>query len=269
MASTPEILRRARETFFSHAALWIPAFLTIILQDMVLPLAARGGNPGQALAGLMAAIGAVMIGAGWLAMIGAALRQEPPGMQAFADGVNARWVPIVIGNLAYWLVVLAMAGLAFWYGHTTYGFDHLKAWLEPILALPPEKQQAAFDPTKMPPAVIGWINLVALWFVGFLLVNGLLLFWQPLVVLRDRGWLAAWAESARLVFARLGQVVGLGALHLAGLAMARMLMASMQPFPTFVGVGLYVAVVGLFTIAYAAVVEDALPRPGAHVDATA
>ncbi len=269
MAPTPEILRRARAALFGHAALWIPAFLTIILQDMVLPLAARGGHPGQAVAGLMAAIGSVMIGAGWLAMIGVALRGETPGIKAFADGVNTRWVPIVIGNVAYWLVILALAGLAFWYGHTTYSFDALMSWIKPVLELPVEKQQAALDPSKMPPAVLGWINVAALWFVGFLLVNALLIFWQPLVVLRDRGWLAAWAESTRLVFARFGQVLSIGALHVAGLLLARMLMASLQPLPTFVGVALYVGVVGLFMIAYAAIVEDALPPPGELVDVEA
>lgn len=269
MAPTPEILRRARAALFGHAALWIPAFLTIILQDMVLPLAARDGHPGQALSGLMAAIGAVMIGAGWLAMIGVALRGETPGLKAFADGVNERWVPIVIGNVAYWLVILALAGFAFWYGHVTYGFDALLTWFKPILELPPDKQQAALDPTKMPPAVMGWINLVALWFVAFLMVNALLIFWQPLVVLHGRGWLAAWAESVRLFIARFGQVLSLGALHLAGILLARMMMASMQPLPTFMGVALYVGVVGLFTIAYAAVVEDALPRPGEHLDVEA
>ena len=269
MAPTSEILSRSRAALFGHAALWIPAFLTIILQDMVLPLTARGGHPGQAAAGVMAALGAMMIGAGWLAMIGAALRGEHPGLKAFADGVNDRWVPVVVGNLVYWLLIVALAGLAFWYGHQAYGFDALMSWLRPLMDLPPEQQQAAMDPTKLPPAVVGWVNLVAIWFVGFLIVNALLIFWQPLVVLRGRGWLAAWAESPRIVSSRFGQVLSLGALHLAGILLARMLMASLQPLPTFVGVGLYVGVVALFMIAYAAVVEDALPAPGGQVDVEA
>ena len=269
MAPSSEILRRSRATLFAHAALWIPAFLMIIMQDMVLPLAARGGHPGQALAGLMAAIGAVMIGAGWIAMIGAALRGEAPSLKAFADGVNARWVPIVLGNIAYWLLILALAGIAFWYGHQTHGFDTLSSWIRPILDLPPEQQQAAFDPATMPPAIRGWVNLAALWFFAFLIVNALLVFWQPLVVLRDRGWLSAWAESARLFFERFGQVITIGALHLTGILLARMLMASMQPLPTFVGVALYVGIVALFTIAYAAIVEDARPAPGEHVNVEA
>jgi hypothetical protein len=266
MAPTPEILRAARAAFFSHAILWIPAFLTVILQDMVLPLAARGGHPGQALSGLMAGIGAVMIGAGWLAMIGVALRDGTPGLKDFADGVNARWVPIVVGNLVYWLVVLALAAIAFSYAHGAYGWDQLVAWIKPMLELPPERQQAALDPTKLPPAVLGWMNVAMAWFATFLLVNAILVFWQPLVVLQGQGWLEAWVGSARLFGRRFGQVLSIGALHLGGLFLARMLMASMQPLPTLVGVALYVGVVGLFTVAYAAVVVDAYPPPGAQVD---
>lgn len=271
MTPTSEILGRSRQLLFTHAVLWIPAFVTILLQDMLLPLSARDGHPGQALAGLCAAIGAVMIGGGWVAMIGAALRGESPGMQPFAEGINARWIPIVIGNVAFWLVVLAMAGAAFWYGHQTYGWDHLVAWIKPLLEMSPEKQQAAIDPSKLPAPVMGWMNVIAVWFAGFLALNFLLLFWQPFVVLRGHGWASAWVASITLAFQRFGQVMALAWLHLAGLFLARALMASLQPVATFVGVALYVGLVALFTIAYAAVVEDAVPPvpPTPAIDVTA
>lgn len=274
MTPTPEILRRSRHLLFTNAALWIPAFFTILLQDMVLPLSARDGNPGQALAGVCAAIGAVMVGGGWVAMIGAGLKGQEPTLQAFADGVNARWVPIVLGNLAFWLVVVAMAGAAFWYGNQAYGWDHLVAWIKPLTELPPDKQQAAIDPAKLPAPVLGWMNVVACWFAGFLILNFLLLFWQPLVVLKGQGWAAAWADSIALAFRRFGQAFGLAALHLAGLFLARVMMASLQPVATLVGVVIYVGVVALFTIVYAAIVVDAFPEapegePKPAFDATA
>ncbi len=259
MTPTSEILHRSRHLLFTHAALWIPAFFTILLQDMLLPLSARDGHPGQALAGVCAAVGAVMISGGWVAMIGAGLKGEEPSIKAFADGVNDRWLPIVLGNLAFWLLVVAMAGAAFWYGHQAYGWDNLVAWIKPLIELPPDKQQAAIDPAKLPAPVLGWMNVVASWFAAFLLLNYLLLFWQPLVVLRGRTWARAWVESIGLAFSRFGQAFSLALLHLAGLFLARALMASLQPVATLVGVALYVGVVALFTIVYAAVVVDVLP----------
>ncbi|MEB3223888.1 MAG: hypothetical protein VKS61_17575 [Candidatus Sericytochromatia bacterium] len=265
MRKTQDLLDTARDTLASHPILWPPALTVILLQDAMFPMAAQGGSPAQALAGFCALLGAVLVGAGWLAMIGRALRGGGPTFRDFADGVNARWGSILLGTLCFWAVIAGLAGLAYAQGTRTYGLEALTTWFTALVKLGPEAQQAALDPARIPAAVVGWVYLATAWLVAATALHGLLLFWQPLVVLQGLGWLKAWAGSIGLVFRRFGQVVAVGLLFGVSMVGARFLIATMHPLLAMVGVACHIVTVTYFTVVFAAVVEDEWP---AHAPTT-
>lgn len=267
MRKTPDILATARRTLAEHPVLWAPALLMLLLQDAVLPLAAQGaGALPQALAGLCAALGAVLVGAGWLAMVGRALRGGEPALQDFVDGVNARWGSLLLGTIAYAALIAGLAGLAFAQGDRVFGIDALVSWFKHLLELTPEQQRAALSPTRIPPAVEGWVNLVAAWLAAVAVVNTLLLFWQPLVVLQGLGWLSAWVGSAGLVMRRFGQVIALGGLEIGATLGSRLLIATLNPVAVVLGVAVHIVAVAFFLTVYATVVEDEWPAHAPRTD---
>ncbi|MEB3329708.1 MAG: hypothetical protein VKQ33_10795 [Candidatus Sericytochromatia bacterium] len=269
MRTTSELLDTARLALARQPLLWPPALLAVLLQDALFPLAARAGTPAQAGAALCAVLGAVLVGAGWLAMIGRALRGGEPGLQDFVDGVNARWGTILIGTVCFWAVILALAGLAYAQGSRSYGVEPLVAWVTALMKLPPEAQQAALEPGRIPAAVVGWMNLLAAWVATVTLVHALLLFWQPLVVLQGLGWLKAWAGSMGLAVRRVGQVLSLGALYLGAMLGAQLLTATLHPVLVLAGVACHILTVAYFTVVFAAVVEDEWPAQAPTTDVRA
>lgn len=270
MRKTPEILETARRTLAENPVLWAPAMLTLLLQDAVVPLALQGGGAiPQLLAGICAALGAILVGAGWLAMIGRALRSGTPVLQDFVDGVNARWISLLVGSFFYVAVMAGLAGVAYAQGDRVFGLDALLAWVKPLLELSPEQQREALSPTRIPPAVEGWVNLFAAWFLAVGCVNALLTFWQPLVVLQGLGWLAAWAGSGGLVLRRFGQVLAIGTLYVGVTLGARLLTVTLHPVLVMLGVGIHIVAAAYFTVVFAAVVEDEWPAQAPTTDVRA
>lgn len=247
----------------------MPAFAIILLQDAVLPLSLRGGSPTQALAALSAALSAVLLGAGWYALMGRAVREGNPSWTDFLDGINARWLTLLVGTLAQWGLVLAWAAMLFWYGEHTYGWERLLAWFKPLLELPPAAQQAALDPSRIPAWVVGWMNLFALWFVSVAVLHVLLLFWQPMVVLKGLSWPAAWLGSCGLTLRRFTQVLAIGLLHGVAWLGARLMIATLHPAFTLIGVMAYMVTVAFFTLAYTMLVEDEWPARAPNLDVRA
>jgi hypothetical protein len=269
MRTTSELLTTARSALARNPSLWPPAMLVVLLQDALFPLAAQAGTPAQAVAGLCAVLGAVLVGAGWLAMIGRALRGGDPRLQDFADGVNARWGAMLFGTLCFWAVIAGLAGLAYAQGARSYGVEPLVAWFTGLMKLPAEAQQAALDPSRIPAAVVGWMNLLAAWVAAVTVVHALLVFWQPLVVLQGLGWFKAWAGSVGLAMRRFGQLVSIGVLYVGAMLGARLLIATLQPGLVMVGVTCHILTVAYFTVVFAAVVEDEWPAHAPTTDVRA
>lgn len=269
MRNTHQILKETRTALGRSPILWLPAFAIILLQDAILPLGVQHGSPAPLLGATFAALAAAMLGAGWYALMARVLRGGHATFRDFVDGVNARWVSIVAGTLTYWLLLAATGTIAFAYGQRVIGVEPLVAWFKPLLDLAPAQQQAALDPTKIPASVIEWMNIAAVWVTVVLLLNALLIFWQPLVVLQGQRWTAAWIGSAGLSLRRLGQVISLGSLHLGSLVFARLLIATLNPVVMMAGVAIYMFSVTYFTLVYATVVEDEWPVQANQTDVRA
>jgi len=266
MRDTNQILRDTRNALTQNPLLWMPAFAILLLQDAILPLGVQQGRAPQLLGALAAVLAATMITAGWYAMVARVLRGGNATLRDFVDGVNARWLSIVSGSIVYWLVLAALGAIAFWYGQRTYGFETLVSWFRSLLELSPAQQQAALELSQIPPTVIGWLNLAAIWFSAVAGINALLVFWQPLVVLQGQRWTAAWIGSAGLLFRRFGQVLFIGALHIGSLLLARLLIATLNPAFMIVGVALQMLSITYFSIVYATVVEDEWPVTATQTD---
>jgi hypothetical protein len=219
------------------------------------------------MAGALAAVlAATIIAAGWYAMMARVLRGGSATFRDFVDGVNARWLSILSGTIVYWLLLAALGAIAFWHGQQTYGVETLVNWFKSLLELSPAQQQAALELSKIPQAVIGWLNLAALWVSGVAVLNALLVFWQPLVVLQGQRWTAAWIGSAGLFFRRFGQVIFIGVLHIGSLVLARLLIATLNPLLMMVGVALQMLSVTYFSLVYATMVEDEWPVAAIQTD---
>lgn len=259
MRNTHQILKDTRSALSRNPSLWLPAFAIILLQDAILPLGIQHGTPAPLIGALAAALAAAMLGAGWYALMARVLRGGTATFRDFIDGVNARWLSIVTGTIVYWLLLAATAAIAFAYGQRFIGVEPLLAWFKPLLELSPTQQQAALDPTRIPPPVLEWMNVAALWVTAVVLLNALLLFWQPLVVLQGQRWTAAWIGSAGLCLRRMGQVLLIGSMHLGTLIFARLLIATLNPLVMMAGVAVYMFAVAYYTLVYATVVEDEWP----------
>ncbi|MNL56405.1 hypothetical protein D3C87_1798970 [compost metagenome] len=108
-----------------------------------------------------------------------------------------------------------------------------------------------------------------LWLAGAALLTFSLLYWQPLVVLRDMPWWKAWGRSLRLVFARFGQTLGFAVMHAIAFLMGMSITAGGGAIVAILGLTWLLFVTIFFKILYAAVVDDAYPLPGQAVDAEA
>lgn len=267
MATTRELLGTARTTMSKWPALWLPAIMINAFQSLAgIPLSTVAL---QGIVGVTANLGAFLLQAGWLSMIAEGLRGERPRFSHFNEGVNRHWGAMIAGNLAYLLVLgLLLAGFVF-YGDQQHTLSALTQWYAGLKDATPAQLQAALQPERIPLPVRGWMTLFLGWSALAAFVTFLLLFWQPLVVLRGMRWWRAWGASVKLVFRRFGQTASFALLHLLAFMTSLMLAAAGNPIMALVGLTLLLFVMIFFKILYAAVVDDALPAPAAHVDATA
>jgi hypothetical protein len=264
MRSASDLMATARATMTKWPALWLPPIFMNMAQSLAgIPLTS---TMLQALSGLMANMGALFINAGWLAMIGAALKDEKPSMGVFTDGLNRRWAAVLFGTLAF--VLLLGAGLAalYWYGDRTYGFQAVRAWFDAFQALPPEKVNEALQPDKLPLVVKRWMYLAMVWMTFAAGTTFMLLYWQPLAVLREMPWWKAWLSSIKLVFTRFGLTASFALLHLIVFVAALSITAGRSAFLALFGLTMLLFIEIYFKILYAAVVTDAYPEPGTQVD---
>lgn len=257
MASSSDLMPRARATMMRWPALWLPPILVNLFQSMAsVPLSTQAA---QGVVLFTAYMASFIIDAGWLAMIGKSLQDEAPRWADFKEGVNKYWGHLVAGHLVYLLLTgAALAGLA-WYGDHQYGFQPLKAWYDSMMHLKPADLQAALEPSKIPPAVRGWMSLMTLWMVGVAAMTFLVLLWQPLVVLAGLSWWKAWGESVRLVFSHFFQVFGYALFHLGAFTFSLSIAASGTPFLAVAGLTFMLFVTIYFKILYAALVASVYP----------
>ncbi len=267
MRSAADLMATARGTLAKWPALWLPPILMNMAQSLSgIPLTSL---PAQVVTGISANLGAMIINAGWLAMIGVALTGEKPTFEAFSSGINRRWGAIVSGSLVFVLLLaLMLAGLV-WYGDTHYGTNTLREWYQSIEKLTAAELNAALQPEKLPTAIKSWMYLLMLWMTAAAGLTFLLLYWQPLVVLRDMPWWTAWAASIRMVVTRFVQTLGFALFHLIAFAAGLSITAGGGPILALFGLTMLLFVSIFFKILYATVVDDAYPAPGATVDVKA
>lgn len=251
----------ARQAMTRYTALWMPPIATNTLQ--MLTLARPGSALAQGVIAMTAGIAALMIEAGWLEMIGRALKGEPPTMKDFAHGINARWVPIIVGNLAFVLIVSALFGAAFAWGEQQWSSKAVIEWYQALQALPTAEQAAALQPEKLPAAVRGWLNLFMAWVLAASALGLALIAWQPFCVIGRMSWWRAWGASIRLVFKRFPAIFGFGVLQVASLFIALTLGASGQFIGGILGAMMLLMVTIYFKVLYSAAVIDALGGPDA------
>ncbi|MDB5097139.1 MAG: hypothetical protein JWM80_1560 [Cyanobacteria bacterium RYN_339] len=238
-------------------ALWLPPFMMSALQLM-----AGGPYASDAAHGVVlvtANLGVFIIEAGWLAMIRQAVADKAPTMETFKEGVNAHWWPLVVGSLAFYAVMAGLLMLAVYLGEQRYGHVALEQWVQTIKDLPPDKLEAHLQTHQLPSAISGWAALVAAWVAAAGLTGLVLLFWQPLTVLRDLPWWRAWGASAKLLGSRLLQTLAIAILQGATLFLGVTVMLAGSPIFAFLGLGMVLAAMTYFKIAYATVVADAFP----------
>lgn len=265
--STSQLLTRARLLLGRYPILWVPALLAQTVQ-------AAGSLPGPGPGAQWLVLGAALLASGLIeggqiAMIaqawgrpGAPEGERKPSWKAFGEAVNARFVPLVMGQLGFVALMAALAGAGLAAGHLRYGLAPLVSWVRRLGALKPEELAGALQVSALPPGIAGWAGVLSLTLLAMTLAAGLLLFWQPLVVLRGRSAPAAFLGSARLFFARFKLVAGLALLQ-AFLTGLTMLAAAGGPLAAFIALGLLLAIGVFFKIAYTAIVLESVPEPEA------
>jgi hypothetical protein len=264
MRSAAELLASARATMTKWPALWLPPIFMNMAQSLSgIPLTS---TVAQGMITVMANVGALMINAGWLAMIGAAIVDEKPNFSVFKDGLNRRWASILFGSMAFVLLLGLGLGLAFWYGDHAYGFEPVRAWFNAFEKLPTEKVNDALQPDKLPLVVKQWMSLAMVWMTYAASVTFVLLYWQPLTVLRDMPWWRAWGASVKLVFTRFPMTAGFAVLHLIVFVAGLSITAGRSAFLALFGLTILLFVEIYFKVLYATVVSDAYPQPGTQVD---
>lgn len=264
MRSAADLMAAARATMTKWPALWLPPIFMNMAQSLAgIPLTSTAA---QGLIAVTANIGALMMNAGWLAMIGAAIAGQKPGFASFKDGLNRRWASILFGTLAFVLILGAGLALMLWYGDHTYHFEPLRRWFESFEKLPADKVNEALQPDKLPLVVKQWMSLLMVWMTYAASVVFVLLYWQPLCVLRDMPWWRAWGGSIKLVFTRFGMTAGFALFHLIAFVAALSITAGRSAFLALFGLTMLLFVEIYFKVLYATVVADAYPEPGAQVD---
>jgi hypothetical protein len=257
MRPTPELLASAQATMMKWPALWLPPFMISALQLM-----AGGPYASEAAHGVVlvtANLGVFIIEAGWLAMIRQGIADKAPTMATFKQGVNAHWLSLVVGSLAFYGLVAAMLAMAFYLGEQRYGHAALTQWVMSIKDLPPDQLEARLQAQKLPPEVSGWATLATAWMGAAGLTGILLLYWQPLAVLRDLPWWRAWAGSVGLVFRRFGPTLAIALLQAVTMFVSLSVMLAGSPVFAFLGLGMLLVAMIFFKIAYATVVADTFP----------
>lgn len=270
MMPTSPLLARARLLLGRHLILWVPTVLAQTVQAAgSLPASQRGV---QYLVLLAALLASGLIEGGQTAMIaqawgpaGAAAAQpakaERPTWGRFAEAINARWGTLLAGQLAFLALLIAVGGAFVGVGAWRLGTETVTAWIMEISKLKPEALPAALSPDAIPLAVLEWGALFSLMMLVMSVVAGLLLFWQPLAVVRGLTAPRAFLESAKLVFRRFKLVMGLASVQ-ALFTIVTLVGAAGGPVAALVGMALLLAVSVYFKIAYTAVViEDAEPLP--------
>lgn len=267
MKSATELMAIARGTLSKWPALWLPPIFMNMAQSLSgIPLTT---NTMQVVSALSANLGAMIINAGWLAMIGTAQQGERPTFASFMDGVNRRWGTMLVGSLAFLLLLGASLAAIAWYGETQYGSAALRTWYSGIAKMTPTELNAALQPDKLPAAVRDWMYLFMLWLASSAALTFLLIYWQPLAVIRNMPWWKAWLASVRLVFSRFGQTLAFAVLHLLAFMIGLSTTAGGGPVLAIFGLTLLLFVSIFFKILYAAVVDDAYPEPGKALDVEA
>jgi hypothetical protein len=214
---------------------------------------------------LTTSLGVFIIEAGWLAMIREALAEKAPTMETFKEGVNAHWMALVFGSLAFYALLIGLMLAAVYLGEQRYGHEGLERWVATIKDLKPEQLEVKLRNQPLPPDVAGWSALLVGWMGAATLSGLLLLFWQPLAVLRNLPWWRAWAGSVQLLFRRFGQALAIAILQAASVFLSVSVMFGGSPIFAFLGLGMLLATMTYFKIAYATVVADAYPAVDARV----
>jgi hypothetical protein len=186
-------------------------------------------------------------------------------MEDFKAGVNAHWLSLVAGNLAFYMFLALMLVGVFLAGDQLYGRAGLEQWMRSVQDLPPGRFSEAMQPEKVPQAVQGWLSLFTGWMGAAAATSFVLMLWQPLVVLRDVGWMRAWLGSLRLVILRFPQALAIAILHMGAIVTCFAVLLAGSPVAALLGLGMLLAMTTFFKIVYATLVADAItPVIDAH-----
>ena len=259
MRSTSELITAAQATMLKWPAIWLPPFMISALQLM-----SSGPYMNAAAQGIVVVttnLGVFLIEAGWVALIARALNNQPVRMEDFRAGVNKHWVSLVCGNLAFYILLAALLGVMAAAGNALYGMDSLEQWFKSIEGLSPEKLEAILKPDGLPAPIKGWLGLFAGWMALTVVASFLLLFWQPVVVLRGVGWWRGWLGSVRLVFTRFGQALVVALMNAALLFASLGVVTAGSAVMALLGLGMLLLVMTYFKILYATFVADTWPPP--------
>jgi hypothetical protein len=265
MRSAAQLMAAARATMTKWPALWLPPILMNMAQSLAaVPLTTHAA---QAVTAVAANVAALLVNAGWLAMIARAIRDERPTATSFFEGVNRRWGSILVGSLVFILILgAALAAIAVWGDHQ-YGSQPLRAWFDAFEKLPADKVADALRPEKLPLVVKQWMYLLMVWmtFAGGL--TFVLLFWQPFTVIGDMPWYKAWLASVRLVFTRFGMAALFAVLHLIAFMAGLSIITGGNALLALFGLTMLLFVSIYFKTLYAQAVSDVVP--GAQLDVKA
>jgi hypothetical protein len=265
MRSAAQLMAAARATMTKWPALWLPPIFMNMAQSLAaVPLTTHAA---QAVSAVAANIGALLINAGWLAMIARAIKDESPNAATFFEGVNRRWGSILVGSLAFvGILGAALAAIAVWGDHR-YGLAPLQAWFDAFQKLPADKVADALQPEKLPLVVKQWMYLLMVWMTFASGLTFLLLFWQPFTVIGDMPWYKAWVASVRLVFTRFGMALLFAVLHLIAFAAGLSITTGGNALLALFGLTVLLFVSIYFKTLYAHAVSDVVP--GAQLDVKA
>lgn len=257
MRSISELLAAAQATMMKWPALWLPACLISALQLMA-------GGPyvnmaAQVTVLITSNLGAFVAEAGWLALIKRAVKDEPVHMEDFKAGVNRYWASLIMGNVAFYLLLGALLGVTVAAGDALYSRVALEHWYAGLKDIPPEKLDAMLRPDLLPPKVQGWMGLFAGWMAVTTLLGYLLLFWEQVVVMRGVGWWHGWLGSMKLALSRFRQTIVLVALHALVLFSSLVVLSSGSAVGAMLGLGMLLLIMTYFKILYATLVADTWP----------
>jgi hypothetical protein len=267
MGQARDLLKTARATLTKWPSLWLPPLLINAFQSLAgMPMASWVT---QAVVALCVNLAGFLIQGGWLSMIDRALQGETPRIEDFKGGVNRHGASLIGGNLVYFISMGGLLALFAWGGDRLYRLEALQAWVLAFSKLDAAHQQAMLEIQHLPAAIQGWFMLFALWLGVASILSFMLIYWQPLVVLRQVSWWRGWFFSAKITLSRFKMTLGFVVRELIACAVCLLFASSGNPLVGLMGLIAFIFVLIYYKILYATVVRDVFPLPVTGIETPA